>query len=65
MSTAVKLNQWEQEALANKLVALNKKLVMQGHKPISTESQIVHEVLKITLSKISVNNDGQFILETD
>ena len=38
---------------------------MQGHKPISTESQIVHEVLKITLSKISVNNDGQFILETD
>lgn len=58
MTTAVKLNKWEQEALSERLIILNKKLVMKGHKPIATESQIVHKILELAITKIDVTDDG-------
>lgn len=58
MTTAVKLNKWEQEALSERLIMLNKKLVMKGHKPIATESQIVHKILELAITKIDVTDDG-------
>lgn len=63
MSTNIKLNKWEQEALAERLIVLNKKLVMKGHKPLSAESQIVHKILEITLTKIDINDDGNLIIK--
>lgn len=63
MSTNIKLNAWEQEALSEKLIYLNKKLVMKGHKPIATESQIVHKILEMTLSKLNVTDDGNLKIE--
>ena len=58
MSTNVKLNEWEQEALSEKLITLNKKLVMKGKKPLRTESEIVHKVLEMTVSKLTITEDG-------
>lgn len=58
MTTAVKLNQWEREALSERLIMLNKKLVMSGHKPIATESQIVHKILELTIARVDVTEDG-------
>ena len=63
MSTNIKLNKWEQEALSEKLIQLNKKLVMKGHKPLTAESQIVHKILEMTLGKISVAEDGNIKIE--
>lgn len=62
MSTNIKLNKWEQEALSERLIVLNKKLVMRGHKPLSAESQIVHKILEITLTKVDVTEDGHIII---
>lgn len=58
MSTNVKLNEWEQEALSEKLITLNKKLVMKGKKPLKTESEIVHKVLEMTINKLTITEDG-------
>lgn len=63
MSTNIKLNKWEQEALSERLILINKKLVMKGHKPIATESQIVHKILEMTLSKLNVTEDGNLKIE--
>lgn len=58
MPTHVKLNSWEQEALTNQLIHLNKKLVMSGYKPIKSESEIVHRILEMTLGKLEINDNG-------
>lgn len=63
MSTNIKLNKWEQEALSEKLILLNKKLVLKGHKPISTESQIVHKILEITIGKLNIDEKGNLKIE--
>lgn len=62
MSTAVKLNEWERQALSEKLIQLNKKLVMSGKKPLKTESEIVHKIIEMTLAKIEVR-DGNLVIE--
>lgn len=58
MTTAVKLNKWEQEALSERLIMINKKLVMKGQRPIASESQIVHKILEMTITKFDVTEDG-------
>lgn len=58
----VKLNRWEQEALTEKLLLLNRKLALSGNKPMSTESEIVHKILELTLSRVSVKDDGTFYI---
>lgn len=58
MSTNIKLNKWEQEALTEKLITMNKKLVMKGYKPLKTESEVVHKILEITISKLIITEDG-------
>jgi hypothetical protein len=63
MSTNVKLNKWEQEALSEKLILINKKLVMKGHKPLKAESEIVHKIIEMTLNKITVTEDGNLKIE--
>lgn len=63
MSTNIKLNKWEQEALSERLILINKKLVMRGHKPMTAESQIVHKILEMTLNKINVDQDGNLKIE--
>lgn len=63
MTTNVKLNKWEQEALSEKLIQINKKLVMKGHKPISTESQIVHKMIELSINKIAITEDGNLKLD--
>lgn len=62
MSTAVKLNKWERQALSEKLIQLNKKLVMSGKKPLKAESEIVHKIIEMTLAKIEVR-DGNLVIE--
>lgn len=63
MSTNIKLNKWEQEALSERLILINKRLVMRGHKPMTAESQIVHKILEMTLNKINVDQDGNLKIE--
>lgn len=63
MSTNIKLNKWEQEALSERLILINKKLVMKGHKPMTAESQIVHKILEMTLNKLSIDQDGNLKIE--
>ncbi|WP_368566331.1 hypothetical protein [Acinetobacter bereziniae] len=63
MSTNIKLNKWEQEALSEKLILLNKKLVLKGHKPLSAESQIVHKILEITVGKLNIDDEGNLKIE--
>lgn len=58
----VKMNEWEKQALTEKLIALNRKLALSGNKPIKTESEIVHKILELTLSKASVKDDGTFYI---
>ncbi len=63
MSTNIKLNKWEQEALSERLTLINKKLVMKGHKPFATESQIVHKILEMTVTKLVVSEEGNLKIE--
>lgn len=58
MTTAVKLNKWEQEALSERLIMLNKKLVMKGYKPLATESQIVHKIIELAITRVDITDDG-------
>lgn len=59
----IKMNSWEQEALTQKLIALNRKLALSGNKPMRTESEIVHKILELTLSKANVKDDGTFYID--
>lgn len=63
MSTNVKLNKWEQEVLTEKLILLNKKLVMRGHKPLIAESEIVHKIIEMTINRIGISEDGNLKIE--
>lgn len=63
MSKIVKMNNWEQEALTEKLIALNRKLALSGNKPMKTESEIVHKILELTLAKANVKDDGTFYID--
>lgn len=58
----VKLNKWEQEALTEKLILLNRKLALSGNRPMKTESEIVHKILELTISKVAVKDDGTFYI---
>lgn len=58
----IKMNEWEKEALTEKLLALNRKLALSGNRPIKTESEIVHKILELTLSKVNVKDDGTFYI---
>lgn len=58
----VKLNKWEQEALTEKLIMLNRKLALSGNRPMKTESEIIHKILELTISKVAVKDDGTFYI---
>lgn len=58
MAETVKLNKWEQEALSERLIVLNKKLAMKGYKTIPTESHIIHKILEMTVNKVDIDTDG-------
>lgn len=58
VAETVKLNKWEQEALGERLILINKKLAMKGYKTIPTESQIIHKILEMTINKIDIDSDG-------
>lgn len=63
MPITVKLNSWEQEALQERFIMLNRKLAMKGIKPLTAESQVIHRILEMTLNKINVDENGNLRIE--
>lgn len=57
------LNEWEQEESYRKMIELNNKLSEKGMRGISKESQILHKIIEIGLSRIDVSESGSIILK--
>lgn len=58
----LRLNDFEQEAIRIKGIEVNKKLIELGMQPLN-DSALLHEILKISIKSLKLNNKGSFYIE--
>jgi len=56
-SKMIRLNAGEIEAVRNKCIDINKKLIRLEKEPLK-DSELVHKILELGLKNISVSKDG-------
>jgi len=57
-SKMIRLNAGEIEAVRNKCIDINKKLIRLEKEPLK-DSELVHKILELGLKNISVSKDGE------
>lgn len=63
MAKNIYLNEWEQKQLYRKMIELNNKLSEKELRGISKESQLVHKILELTISRLDVSESGSIIIK--
>ena len=63
MAKNIYLNEWEQKQLYRKMIELNNKLSDKELRGISKESQLVHKILELTISRLDVSESGSIIIK--
>lgn len=61
MTTSIRLNKEEKEAIRKKSIEINKALINKGKQPMR-DSEIVHEILRQTIDKIEITQSGNIIV---
>lgn len=61
MAVTVRLSDKEQEMIRKKAVEINQSLIKKGFQPLR-DSQLVHEVLEMTIPKLEVTESGTIII---
>lgn len=57
----LRLNKYEQETIREKSIEINKKLIAKNKQPVK-ESELLHIILKKTIKKVYVNENGEIEL---
>lgn len=58
----LRLNKYEQEKIREKSIEINKKLISKNKQPVK-ESELLHVLLKKTIKKLYVNENGEIDLD--
>lgn len=64
MTTSVRLTDKEQEMIRKKAVEINQTLIKKGLQPLR-DSQLVHEVLGMTIPYLEVGESGKIIIVSE
>lgn len=62
-SESLALNDWEREESHKKMIEINEKLKEKSMREITKESQILHKIIEIGLSRIDLSEDGSIIIK--
>lgn len=64
MTTSVRLTEREQEIIRKKSIEINQKLIKKGIQPLR-DSQIIHEILELTLPNLEIGESGKIIIGSE
>lgn len=62
MPATLRLSDWEQEELRKKCTEINKLLIKDGKEPLK-DSELAHELLRISIKSARLNRSGQIYIE--
>lgn len=57
------LNEWEQKESYRKMIELNNKLSELNMREISKESQLLHKIIEIGLTRVDISESGTIIIK--
>jgi hypothetical protein len=63
MVQSVRLSEAEQEKIRNKAIDINKLLVKKGHQPLR-DSELVHKILELSMTCLTIMPDGELGFES-
>lgn len=61
MTTSIRLNKEEKEAIRKKAVDINRALINKGRQPMK-DSEIIHEILRQTIDKLEITQSGNIVV---
>jgi len=62
MSKQLRLSEWEQEAIREKAIEINKLLIKHGMPPLK-DSELTHKILELSISYVKLNAQGELFLD--
>lgn len=62
MPSTLRLTEWEQDELRKKCTEFNKLLIKEGKEPLK-DSELAHELLKISIKSARLNRSNKIYIE--
>jgi hypothetical protein len=64
MPVTIRLSPWEQEALRNKCIEINKLLIKKGQEPLK-DSELAHKILEKSIGYTKLGVEGDIVIDPD